>query len=49
MSIISKMFGSYSEREVKRIKPLLNQINGLRESMAALSDEQLREKTNEYN
>ena len=48
MGFISKIFGSYSEREVKRIRPLVDKINGLRDTMAALSDEELRAKTDEY-
>ena len=47
MGFISKIFGSYSEREVKRIRPLVDKINGLRDTMAALSDEELRAKTDE--
>ena len=38
MGFISKIFGSYSEREVKRIRPLVDKINGLRDTKAALSD-----------
>ena len=48
MSLVSKMFGTHSEREIKRLKPILNKIVSLRETMIELSDEQLREKTNEF-
>ncbi len=48
MGIISKLFGSYSEREVKRVQPIVEQINGLRDKMASLSDEELRGKTDEF-
>lgn len=48
MSLVSKMFGTHSEREIKRIKPILNKIVSLRETMMELSDEQLRDKTREF-
>ena len=48
MKIFDKMFGTHSEREVKRILPLVEQIEKFRDDMMALSDEQLRGKTKEY-
>lgn len=48
MGIIQKVFGTHSERELKRIMPLVDQIEELRPSMMELTDEELREKTNEY-
>ena len=48
MKIIDKIFGTHSERELKRIMPLVEKIESLRPSMQALSDEQLRAKTKEY-
>ena len=48
MSFLNKIFKSYSEKEVKRVMPLVDQINGLEESMAKLSDEELRAKTTEF-
>ncbi len=48
MSIISKIFGTHSERELKLIAPLIDKIEALRPQMQALSDEQLRDKTKEY-
>ena len=48
MSIVDKLFGTHSEREIKRIMPLVNKIESLRDSMMALSDYELREKTTEY-
>ena len=48
MSIIKKMFGTHSERELKRIYATVDRIEALRPSMQALSDEELREKTREY-
>ena len=48
MKIIDKIFGTHSEREIKRIEPLVNKIEELRPAMQALSDEELRAKTDEY-
>ena len=48
MGLFEKMFGTRSEREIKRIRPILNQILALRPQMMALSDEELRAKTDEY-
>ena len=46
--ITDKIFGSHSEREVKRIKPIVKKIEDLQPSMQALSDEALRDKTREF-
>ncbi len=48
MGIIQKVFGTHSERELKRIMPLVQKIEDLRPEMMKLTDEELREKTNEY-
>jgi preprotein translocase subunit SecA len=48
MSIIEKIFGTHSSRELKRIEPLVDKIEALRPTMQALSDEELRGKTEEY-
>ncbi len=48
MNLFSKVFGTHSERELKRIKPMVDKIESLEPSMQALSDEQLRAKTDEY-
>lgn len=45
MSIVSKIFGTHSQRELKRIEPLVNRIEELRPQMQRLSDEELRAKT----
>ena len=45
MSILNKIFKSYSEKEVKRVMPLVEKINGLEEEMSKLSDNELRGKT----
>ncbi len=48
MKIIDKIFGTRSEREVKRILPLADKVDGLRPQMQALSDEELKNKTAEF-
>lgn len=48
MNIVQKIFGTHSERELKRIEPLVKQIEDLRDSMQALSDEELKGKTKEF-
>ena len=41
MGIFSKIFKSYSEKEVKRIMPVVERINGLEEQISKLTDEDL--------
>jgi len=48
MGIVEKIFGSHSDKELKRIYPLVDKIEALDSSMAALSDEELRAKTTEF-
>ncbi|MBO5208901.1 MAG: preprotein translocase subunit SecA [Lachnospiraceae bacterium] len=48
MNVVQKVFGTHSERELKRIEGLVNKIESLRDTMMALSDEQLKDKTKEY-
>ena len=48
MSMFSKVFGTHSQREVKRIMPLVNKIESLRPEMQKLTDEELRDKTRQY-
>ena len=48
MKLADKLFGTHSARELKRIYPLVDQIEALRPQMMALSDEELRAKTKEY-
>ena len=48
MNVIEKMFGTHSERELKRIKSTVDKIESLRPQMQALSDEELRGKTREF-
>ena len=48
VKIIDKIFGTHSERELKRIEPLADKIDELRPAMQALSDEELKAKTAEF-
>ena len=48
MSLFEKIFGTHSEREIKIVRPLLEKINKLEESVSALSDEGLCAKTAEF-
>ena len=48
MGIFDKIFGTHSERELKRIYPIVDKVEKLRDSMMALSDEQLKAKTKEF-
>ncbi|MCR5461288.1 MAG: preprotein translocase subunit SecA [Acetatifactor sp.] len=48
MKIVEKIFGTHSERELKRIYPIVDKIEGMRDEMMAMSDEQLRGKTQEF-
>ncbi|MTK14048.1 MAG: preprotein translocase subunit SecA [Clostridiaceae bacterium] len=48
MGIFQKIFGSYSEKEVKRIIPIVNKIDSFDSQMQSLSDSELRAKTDEF-
>jgi len=48
MSIFSKIFKSYSEKEVKRIMPIVEKINNLEADISKLSDSELRAKTEQF-
>ena len=48
MGLITKMFGTRSEREIKKIMPLVNKILALEEEYAALSTRELKGKTAEF-
>lgn len=45
---LEKIFGSYSEKEVKRLEPTVDKILSLEQAMEQLSDSQLRAKTDEF-
>ncbi len=42
------LFKTYSEKEVKRVRPLVDKINNLEPEMQKLSDQELRGKTDEF-
>ena len=48
MSTFTKLFGTHSERELKRIYPIVDKVESYRDQMAALSDDELKAKTKEY-
>ena len=48
MSIATKLFGTHSDRELKRIMPIADKVMALEETMAALTDDELRGKTQEF-
>ena len=47
-TIFAKVFGTKNEREVKRLRPLVERINGLEAEMRRLTDAELRAKTDEF-
>ena len=48
MGIMKKIFKSYSEKEVKRVMPIVEKINGMEEEISKLSDHELRGKTDYF-
>ncbi len=48
LSIVTKIFGTHSERELKKLAPIADKVMALDAEMAALTDEQLRGKTEEF-
>ncbi|MBQ1548149.1 MAG: DEAD/DEAH box helicase, partial [Lachnospiraceae bacterium] len=48
MSLIDSIFGTHSEREIKKINSTVDQIEALRDDMLKLSDEELQHKTVEF-
>jgi len=48
MSVVQRIFGTHSEREIKRINGLVDKIEGMRPEMMELSDEQMRDKTKAF-
>jgi preprotein translocase subunit SecA len=47
-AVLKKIFGSQNERNLKRIVPLVDEVNGFEQSIEKLSDDQLRAKTGEF-
>ena len=48
MSAFEKIFGTHSERELKRIKPIVDKVESYHEAMGKLSDDELKDKTKEF-
>ena len=48
MGVLQKIFGSYSDKEIKRIRPIADKIENLEEQIKNLNDEQLKNKTQEF-
>ena len=48
MGLLKKIFGDYSQKEVKRIRPLCNKVLDLEDEYSKLTDEQLQAKTPEF-
>ncbi|MFQ7291996.1 MAG: preprotein translocase subunit SecA [Monoglobales bacterium] len=48
MNLFDKIFGTYSERELKRVYPIAKQVMALEDDMAKLSDAELKAKTPEF-
>ena len=48
MSKLAKIFGTHSQRELKRIYPIVDKVESYRDQMVALSDEELQAKTKEF-
>ncbi len=47
-SVIAKVFGTSNDRAIKRLLPIVTQVNSLEPEIAALTDDQLRAKTDEF-
>ena len=47
-NLIKKIVGSKNERELKRIRPIIAQVNELESQIQSLSDDQLRARTGEF-
>ena len=48
MKLFERIFGSYSDKELKRINPIVDKIEAMEPEMQKLSDSQLKAKTNEF-
>ena len=48
MGFFDKLFGSYTDRELKKIRPIADKVDALGPEMEQLSDEALRDKTREF-
>ena len=48
MGLIKKIFGTYSDRQIKKITPIVDEIEGLADKFKAMSDGEMRAKTDEF-
>ena len=48
MGLLEKIFGNYSEKEIKRITPIVDKIEALSPEFEKLSEEELKHKTTEF-
>ena len=48
MSLLDKVFGTYSDREIKKIRPIMEKVLSMDSAMQKLTDEELRAKTAEF-
>ena len=48
MKVFEKIFGSYSDREIKRVVPIAKKVMAYDEAYTKLSDEELKAKTEEF-
>ncbi|WP_077074261.1 preprotein translocase subunit SecA [Aedoeadaptatus urinae] len=48
MSLLDKVFGTYSDREIKKIRPIMEKVLSMDSAMQKLTDEELRTKTTEF-
>ena len=48
MGFLKKIFGTHSDNELKRLYPIADKIEAMSDEYAALTDEQLRAKTDEF-
>ncbi len=48
MALFSKLFSGANDREVKKLQPIVNEVNDLEPEMQALSDDELRQKSEEF-
>ena len=48
MSLVDKIFGTFSDKELKKIRPIADKVLALDKTMAALTDDELKAKTGEF-
>ena len=48
MSIVSKIFGSYSQHQIRKIRKIADKVESLAETYRAMSDDEMRDKTDEF-